>query len=159
MKNQFRSLDEDEVEFLDSVLETTRAKEAAVKRETAEELDAFRRQQEEAEKATRATGSEDAPEGTQSTSWLVGKKRKKGREGPLGGVKLRKASSGEKTSVAAEREAATSASPPKEESVKVAKEVKSDSQKDNPAAKPAEPSKGTAPLGLGLAAYSSDEDD
>lgn len=159
MKNQFRSLDEDEVEFLDSVLETTRAKEAAVKRETAEELDAFRRQQEEAEKAARTTGPEDAPESTESTSWSVGKKRKKGREGLLGGVKLRKASSGEKTSVAAESEVAMPALPFKDESAKVVKEAKSDPKKDNPAVKPTGPTKSTAPLGLGLAAYSSDEDD
>ncbi|KGO75211.1 NEFA-interacting nuclear protein NIP30, N-terminal [Penicillium italicum] len=59
LKNQFRSLDEDEVEFLDSVLESTRAKEAAVKRETAEQLEAFRRQREEAEKALLLSTSSD----------------------------------------------------------------------------------------------------
>jgi hypothetical protein len=51
LKNQFRSLDEDEVEFLDSVLESTRAQEAAVKKDTADQLEAFRRQREQAEKA------------------------------------------------------------------------------------------------------------
>lgn len=159
MKNQFRSLDEDEVEFLDSVLETTRAQEAAVKKQTAEELDAFRRQQEEAEKAAKAAGPEDAVESTESTSWSVGKKRKKGREGLLGGVKLRKASSGEKTSVTVEPDVEASASPPKEEHAKVAKGVKRDSQIDGPVNVSVEPSKPPAPLGLGLAAYSSDEDD
>lgn len=51
LKNQFRALDEDEVEFLDSIMESTRAQEAAVKKETAEQLELFRRQREEAEKA------------------------------------------------------------------------------------------------------------
>lgn len=51
LKNQFRSLDEDEIEFLDSVLESTRAQEAAVKKDTADQLEAFRRQREQAEKA------------------------------------------------------------------------------------------------------------
>ncbi|KAK4867912.1 hypothetical protein LT330_007571 [Penicillium expansum] len=60
LKNQFRSLDEDEVDFLDSVLESTRAKEAAVKRETAEQLEAFRRQREEAQKALLQSTSSDA---------------------------------------------------------------------------------------------------
>ena len=53
MQNQFRSLDEDEVEFLDSVLESTRTKEAEVKKQTKEQLQAFRAQQEEAEKVAR----------------------------------------------------------------------------------------------------------
>lgn len=51
LKNQFRSLDEDEVDFLDSVLESTRAREAAVKKDTADQLESFRRHREEAEKA------------------------------------------------------------------------------------------------------------
>lgn len=50
LKNQFRSLDDDEVDFLDSVLESTRAKEQQVKRETAEQLEVFRKQREAAEK-------------------------------------------------------------------------------------------------------------
>lgn len=49
LKNQFRSLDDDEADFLDSVLESTRAKEAQVRKETAEQLDTFRKQREAAE--------------------------------------------------------------------------------------------------------------
>ncbi len=49
MKNQFRALDDDEADFLDSVLESTRAKEAQVRRETAEQLDTFRKQRDAAE--------------------------------------------------------------------------------------------------------------
>jgi hypothetical protein len=61
LRNQFRSLDEDEVEFLDSVLESTRAQEAAVKKETAEQLEAFRRQREKAQKALLESTSSDVP--------------------------------------------------------------------------------------------------
>ena len=53
MQNQFRSLDEDEVEFLDSVLESTRTKEAEVKKQTKEQLEVFRAHQEEAERLAR----------------------------------------------------------------------------------------------------------
>ena len=53
LQNQFRSLDEDEVEFLDSVLESTRTKDAEVRKQTREQLEAFRAQQEEAEKVAR----------------------------------------------------------------------------------------------------------
>ncbi|KAK4506952.1 hypothetical protein PRZ48_000685 [Zasmidium cellare] len=159
LKNQFRSLDEDEVEFLDSVLEEERAKEAAVKKQTREELDAFRRQQEEAEKAAKVAGGEDASEAVDSTSWSVGKKRKKGREGLLGGVKLRKASSGEKASGTVEPAANASPSTPKEEPAKVADAVKGSGQPGSPPDKPAVPPKAASGAGLGLAAYSSDEDD
>ena len=50
LKNQFRSLDEDEVEFLDSLLESTRAQEANIQKETAEQLEVFRQQREQAER-------------------------------------------------------------------------------------------------------------
>lgn len=101
LKNQFRTLDDDEVEFLDSVLESTRAKEEAVKRETVEQLDVFRRQQEEADKAlllqqregtdVEMSGKAGSPV-TDNTQWAVNarkRKRVKEKEG-LKGVKLRK---------------------------------------------------------------------
>ncbi|KAI9768351.1 MAG: hypothetical protein M1840_004959 [Geoglossum simile] len=114
LKNQFRSLDEDEVEFLDSVLESTRAREAALKKETTEQLDAFRKQQEEADKA--AFREEDEAAGAaagvgggsggllgEEEQWaLSSRKRKKGREKEgLKGVKL------QRTSSSAERPAST----------------------------------------------------
>ena len=101
LKNQFRTLDDDEVEFLDSVLESTRAKEEAVKRETVEQLDVFRRQQEEADRALllqhedgpdeEKTGKAGSPT-TEETQWAVNarkRKRVKEKEG-LKGIKLRK---------------------------------------------------------------------
>ncbi|KAL8846520.1 MAG: hypothetical protein Q9221_008396 [Calogaya cf. arnoldii] len=105
LKNQFRNLDEDEVEFLDSVLESTRAKEDAVKKETAEQLNLFRRQQEEADKASLdlpATGTENpsepaiGPESSAAESqWAINaRKRKRLKDKDvLPGVKLRKSSS------------------------------------------------------------------
>ena len=98
LKNQFRNLDEDEIEFLDSVLESTRAKEEAVKKETTEQLDIFRRQQEEADKAIM---SEEVGVGDTSpvggippgeSQWAINarkRKRAKGREALLG-TKVRK---------------------------------------------------------------------
>ena len=106
MKNQFRNLDEDEIEFLDSVLESTRAKEEAVKRETAQQLDIFRQQQEEADKALLSQDGDAADTNHSSiasnlpsdeSQWaLNGRKRKRGKEKEvLKGVKLRKPSADE----------------------------------------------------------------
>ena len=104
LKNQFRSLDEDEVEFLDSVLESTRAKEEVLKKETTEQLDVFRKQQEEADKAflsleaaTTSVGG-GIPEVEQEQWAVSGRKRKKGGDKEvLPGVKKRKLpSTGEK---------------------------------------------------------------
>ncbi|KAI9778392.1 MAG: hypothetical protein M1816_004114 [Peltula sp. TS41687] len=103
LKNQFRSLDDDEVEFLDSVLESTRAKEAAVKKETIEQLDIFRRQQEEADKALLlrdddVTGQNVGNAALEEEQWkITAKKRKRsGEKETLKGVKLRKSSTSEK---------------------------------------------------------------
>lgn len=104
LKNQFRNLDEDEVEFLDSVLESTRRKEEEVRRETGEQLDAFRRLQEEKDKEllegsivgedVNGDGKSGSPVSGEG-QWAVNarkRKRAKEKEG-LRGVKLRKTSS------------------------------------------------------------------
>ena len=102
LKNQFRNLDEDEVEFLDSVLESTRKKEDEVKKQTSEQLDLFRRQQEEADKAALEGAGEEtrgegigSKEGGQEETWAVNKGKRKRTEKKKGlkGFKLRKASS------------------------------------------------------------------
>ncbi|KAH0547941.1 hypothetical protein GP486_008318 [Trichoglossum hirsutum] len=113
-KNQFRSLDEDEIEFLDSVLESTRAREAALRKETTEQLDAFRKQQEEADKAAfrvedetgkaaaGAGGASGSPAGEEEQWTLSSRKRKKGREKEgLKGVKRRQTSSASESPVPA----------------------------------------------------------
>jgi len=112
LKNQFRNLDEDEAEFLDSVLESTRAKEQAVKEQTSEQLELFRQQQQEADKGrldesgdianTAGSPTEEPTE----TQWAVNarkRKRLKDEKG-LKGPKLRKSSS---TSEAPQQKPAT----------------------------------------------------
>jgi hypothetical protein len=100
LSNRLAALEEDEVEYLDSLREVERAKEAALRRETSEQLALFRRQQEEAER--QALAKAGSPVEDQDSSWVVkGKKRKKSLEkGSVLGVKARKA----------EAEAASSAS-------------------------------------------------
>lgn len=78
LKNQFRSLDEDEVDFLDSIMESTRAQEAAVKKDTAEQLEAFRKQREEAEKALLEDGSANVVPAAEGEDWKIpGRKRRR----------------------------------------------------------------------------------
>ncbi|CZT16659.1 uncharacterized protein RCC_02494 [Ramularia collo-cygni] len=166
LRNQFQSLDEDDVEFLDSVLESTRAAEAAVKKQTQEQLDAFRRQREEAEQAARVAPEAEAPVMTES--WTVSRKRKKGREDALGGIKLRKASSGAKAARSTEQIATVDERPaasPTANASYISPEPKTVATEDKPKAEeePKDNSKlsplPSAGISLGLDAYSSDEDD
>lgn len=181
MKNQFRNLDEDEIEFLDSVLESTRAKEEAVKKETTEQLDVFRRQQEEADKAllSEAVSTNDAsPLGLASSEsqWAINarkRKRAKEKEG-LKGVKLRKLSTASETPAklvepdpaalvsADEKEAALVKGPSTENRDDMIKEAQLSSvASDNATITSSASSTKEKPitLGLGLVGYSSDEDD
>lgn len=185
LKNQFRTLDEDEVEFLDSVLESTRAKEDAVKKETTEQLDLFRRQQEEADRAllSDTTNNGTAREAhspvndtREETSWAINaRKRKRNKDNEVkSSFKLRKSSSTAEKPPSVLNEKAALTSPAKE----VSKEPKpkdlesekgraigdssptpvdelvKDSRRHSSAA-----SGKAIPTSLGLAAYSSDEDD
>ena len=91
------ALDDEEADYLDSVLEKKRQEEANIKKETFEQLDLFRRQREEAERKARGLEEEstETPQEEDAGQWAaVGRKRKKGTEaGLLKGVKLRKSSS------------------------------------------------------------------
>ena len=184
MKNQFRSLDDDEVEFLDSVLESTRAKEAAVKRETMEQLEAFRRQREETEKVFSSGNrdSEQSPLAGKSGSptaeeeqWVLsGKKRKKGKEKEaMRGLKLRKASSsgdkGDARDNVLSQDARTAVEdglPSKKEDTPsvdapASKDIKAPGEEQrNPQAvsQSQPPPATTVSTGLGLGGYSSDDD-
>jgi hypothetical protein len=170
LRNQFRALDEDEAAFLDNVLESTRAKEADVKKETNEQLQAFRKQQEDAEKATRL-GPAPTPTDTVETSWTTSvRKRKKGRSEVLGGVKLRKTSSTDVAARADDEDAASQeqdASSPQDNAPhtkEVYQRAVNHTDTAQPPIKPdikvlqanAEP---PAEALLGLGAYSSDEDE
>ncbi|KAJ5610890.1 hypothetical protein N7510_007609 [Penicillium lagena] len=179
LKNQFRSLDEDEIEFLDSVLESTRAQEAAVKKDTADQLELFRRQREEAEKAMLGpTSSEITP--AEEDEWTIpGRKRRRDKKDLLIPGKKRKASATgrpeddskgqepQKQSQGGPQATGTSAptsTRSKEtqntaSAAKAEKEpsgtAKADTARKQPEAKqPAKP----APVSLGLAAYGSDSE-
>jgi hypothetical protein len=175
LKNQFRALDEDEVEYLDSVLESTRAKEAAVQKETSEQLEIFRRQQAEAEKSAVGDQGSGSPIGEEE-QWTT-RKRKKGKEKEtFKGLKLRKTSSATEDSFSAPIQSAAAAekeqTPAKVASVASTDPPVASSSGSNvnvnkqapdkgkpvvkpPAAKVPPPSK---PAVLGLGGYSSDED-
>ncbi|KXT06172.1 hypothetical protein AC578_1418 [Pseudocercospora eumusae] len=165
LSNQFQSLNEDEIEFLDSVMESTRAQEAAVKKETTEQLDAFRRQQEEAERAAKQAASHEAPETAEQESWSVGKKRKKGKESLFGAVKLRRSSTTDKAEQPAPKAMDTKDSTKATESAAGRDAVKAEpdeksSDKVTPVAADTKTATKSTPtgVGLGLGAYSSDED-
>ncbi|KAI2629469.1 putative NEFA-interacting nuclear protein NIP30 [Xylaria nigripes] len=99
LKNQFRALDEDEIDFLSGVRDDERAEEDRVKRETEERLAGFRKARLLASDATAAdSGGDGTNEGGDeawSGEWTtgIGRKRKrekeKEREKALKGVKRR----------------------------------------------------------------------
>lgn len=93
IKNQFRPLDDDEVEFLDGVRERRRAEEERLRRETEEGLRGFRELQSKVAAAGEGVGDEGegAVEGG-GGAWSVGRKRKRRKdeaEGVLKGLKRR----------------------------------------------------------------------
>jgi len=171
-------LDDDEIDFLDSIDNLTRQKEAEVRRETAEGLNQFRRMQEDAEqKALMGVGEDGAGdgkvgggsgvggvgEGEEQVSWVpaAGKKRKKGKEEKEGlkGIKLRK------TSSTADDAPIPDITKPGSKTIAAKKPVLSSTAapadiKTTPALSKTTP-EAAAPkpaAGLGLAGYSSDED-
>ncbi|KAE8135496.1 N-terminal domain of NEFA-interacting nuclear protein NIP30-domain-containing protein [Aspergillus pseudotamarii] len=177
LKNQFRSLDEDEVEFLDSIMESTRAQEAAVKKETAEQLEAFRRHREEAEKVALEEGTADVTPTAEGEDWkiparkrrrdkkdllLPGKKRKSTAEGAEETVsteqkadqKDRDSGKDEKQSVPAAADAAKVKSQPPVNTATSASPVQTDDVKETEKKQVAKP----ASISLGLAGYSSDSE-
>ena len=175
------------------MLESTRAKEEAVKRETTEQLDLFRRQQEEADKALlEESGEKEDGEGGKAGSPTVGeshwainaRKRKRAKEKEvLKGVKVRKGSSTNETPVGlgSERRESASQEPEKGDAIVSAQDSReekiSSAKKDldekvvpeglaspAPTSSTTAPSKQNAgaaskPAALGLAGYSSDEED
>jgi FAM192A/Fyv6, N-terminal domain len=171
LKNQFRALDQDEIEFLDSVLESTRKEEERVKRETAEGLALFRKQQDEADKKARR-GSEGAAieEGSltlEEESWVAGgrkRKRVKDKEG-LKGVKVRRLSTSTETARPDQAGPPTSFSPenPASKGTGTAKQpVQLQKSSELQSLKPESPvvdKKQPALAQRGLVDYGSDDDD
>ncbi|KAG9187019.1 hypothetical protein G6011_10127 [Alternaria panax] len=163
------ALDDEEADYLDSVMEKKRQEEANVKKETFEQLDLFRRQREEAERKARGLEEEstEAPKEEDVGQWAaVGRKRKKGTEaGLLKGVKLRKASSvpEDENSVdvaKATKQSAyvkTSTTPTMSSSNRVESPATTSTNKTKPIAGPS--SKPTNAISLGLGYTSSDDED
>ena len=168
------------------MLESTRAKEEAVKKETAEQLDLFRRQQEEADKASLGEGGDlSDPNATGKTGglpaieseWAVNaKKRKRAKEKEgLKGIKLRRSSTSETPQVSTTPDKPADSSTPsvvsKEPNAvfeppigKDVDSIKSTSPSESQITTSLETSviqskgKKEALPSLGLAGYSSDED-
>ncbi|KAI1099771.1 hypothetical protein F4804DRAFT_336913 [Jackrogersella minutella] len=166
IRNQFRALDDDEIDFLDGVRDEQRTEEERVKRETEERLARFR----EAQRAAGGSGSPDAEEGGESQDggedavvWTgAGKKRKRGDKDAksiVKGVKRR-------ASVNA-KEGETTAAPPESKSKAKSGEImtvasldadpKPSTTVDRVTPLPAKAEK--AKLKLGLVDYGSDEDE
>ncbi|KAK6356515.1 hypothetical protein TWF718_000874 [Orbilia javanica] len=97
-KNQFRSLDEGEVEFLDSIVSEQRAEEEAKKKEIESRLDDFRKLQYEADHDPNATTTvADEANNTWAVSSRRKRKKDKEKDTSLGAnIKLRKMSDGTK---------------------------------------------------------------
>lgn len=139
LRNQFRALDDDEIEFLDEIRANKRAEEERVKRETEEGLKAFRERQ----KGDAGQGEPSDPQ-EGGESWEIGRKRKRNKEKEVKGPR-RKVSAVEETDKQSKTAAET-----KEEDIKKEDKPKVATQT---AAKPPEKK------GLGLVSYGSDSDD
>ncbi|KAG5657165.1 hypothetical protein KAF25_001754 [Fusarium avenaceum] len=138
IRNQFRALDDDEIEFLDEIRANKRAEEERVKRETEEGLKAFRERQKGDTVQDEAT---DAQEGDES--WEIGRKRKRNKEKNGKGFR-RKVGSVEETDKKDGKPVEDISQKVEEDKPQVATQ---------PAAKPPEKK------GLALVGYGSDSDD
>lgn len=179
LKNQFRSLDEDEVDFLDSIMESTRAQEAAVKKDTADQLEVFRKQREETEKALLEDGSANVVPAAEGEDWKIpGRKRRreKKRDSLIPGKKRKSTAEGigedspqtekktEGNQPSTKEEKNTEPVPAKSGPAAPQKEPQSAPGSNNPGkpaakttnSKPPEPPKPAA--SLGLAYYGSDSE-
>ena len=131
-----------------------------MRKETREQLDAFRKQQEEAEKAARQ--EEGVETSAPAESWAVGaRKRKKGREKEtIGGLKVRRVS----TADGKDNDVPGAAAPSPEDRKVVSQAESKEAQKETKRAASPEASVQTPEArpvglpGLGLGAYSSDEE-
>ncbi|RAH63947.1 uncharacterized protein BO66DRAFT_396570 [Aspergillus aculeatinus CBS 121060] len=182
LKNQFRSLDEDEVEFLDSILESTRAKEAAVKKETAEGLELFRRQREEAEKTLLEDTAADVVPAAEGEDWKLParkRRREKSKDLLFPGKKRKSLSGdsagspkGEQAPPTTSKEPRADESLPKSQSTHKLTETQKPLSAAESAVSPGEPvgkspstnspaqkpAANSSSLSLGLAGYSSDSE-
>lgn len=157
IRNQFRALDDDEIDFLDGVLDERRVEEERIKRETAERLASFR----EAQKtAGVAEDTGDANDESGAVAWGgAGKKRKrteKEAKSIVKGVRRRTSESEKDVDAAAAPQPA-----PKDTEAKATPVPKSDDASKSSAAEQVKipPAKPQEKPKLGLVDYGSDEDD
>lgn len=152
------------------MLESTRAEEERVKRETAEGLEQFRRQQEEADRKARR-GSDEARAADEGSpivdeeQWVAGRrKRKRAKEKDgLKGVKISRSSTTEKAADPSVTQASSSSSPSATRKLTKGTESKAPEQSKSkssplPSAEKAPPAPAKS-SGLGLVDYGSDDDD
>ena len=177
LKNQFRTLDDEEADFLHDVLESTRNKELQVKKETAEQLEAFRKQCEAAEKAL-AQGdalanntTTDATAPTVEESWATSSRKRRRRkekndEAPSAKLPKKTSTFTDVPLVKLSADVSTAESLPNRESPQTTSKGSNGNSTGTANSKPKSiehprksvPSMQINPLQLGLAAYSSDED-
>lgn len=90
VRNQFRPLDDSEVAFLESIKQKQKVEAINVRKETEEQLAAFRREREEAEeKARELEASQSAREGSgevTSEKWTTTKKRRRAKDDDKSGM-------------------------------------------------------------------------
>ncbi|KAF6840403.1 hypothetical protein CMUS01_03940 [Colletotrichum musicola] len=153
IKNQFRPLDDDEIEFLDEVRQSARAEEERVRRETEEGLAAFRAAQKRPGPAVDEgddVGGEkeaDAGKAAGEEEWAVGpRKRRKGREGLFG---VRREKSDAEKKAGEESEAAGEKKEGEGKTVEAEKKIEKKAEEKPAPTKPK----------MGLVAYGSDSDD
>ncbi|GKT48228.1 uncharacterized protein ColSpa_08409 [Colletotrichum spaethianum] len=161
IRNQFRALDDDEIDFLDDVRESKRAEEERVRRETEEGLAAFRRAQnqkrpvdDDGDGAAAAGGAgtlqrERAGDGAGAEEeWTVGPRKRRKRERGFG-VKREKSGEG------APGEGAKKTEEKGVEKAAAATTRQGGEQEEAAKGSPPAPVKGK----LSLVAYGSDSDD
>ncbi|KAL7799177.1 hypothetical protein V8C37DRAFT_366884 [Trichoderma ceciliae] len=152
LKNQFRALDDDEIDFLDEVRARARAEEARAKREVEEGLKAFRERQKSSGGEVSATAKEDDG-GDEEGEWVVGgrKRKRHEREREALGVKKKAVGGGGSGGKGGEKDEAVGVS--KSDGDDGKKKAKSEGESER------EPPREEKKTGLGLVAYGSDSDD
>ena len=159
LKNQFRALNDDEVDFLDSQVDAKIAKERAIQQETSEQLRLFRERQDASDaNGFDAAADEQAVHDSttaelDTTNWAPSKKRKRVKEKEvIKGVKLRRNSS----DVHGSHPVASAQDKPTSDSMKSMGQAVVISKKEDISTNSASPPK---MQGLGLVNYDSDDED
>ncbi|OPB36987.1 hypothetical protein A0O28_0038990 [Trichoderma guizhouense] len=157
LKNQFRALDDDEIEFLDEVRAKEKAEEERARREVEEGLKAFRERQKSTGgggEATSGTVKEDAGR-EEEEEWVVGGRKRKRHEREVLGVKKKAVAGGGDRGGGKDEVGGVD----KGDGDDGKKKVVSEGEKMKEKEKEREPPKEEKKASLGLVAYDSDSDD